>query len=91
MELLPEGCIAAILCRTTPVDAARLAVLSKIFRSAADSDAVWDRFLPSDHHSIVSQSPSLADAPSKKALYLALSDRPLIIDQGKKVRTFSSI
>nr|AFK39520.1 unknown [Lotus japonicus] len=81
---LPEGCIAAILCRTTPVDAARLAVVSKTFYSAADSDAVWNHFLPSDYHSIVSQSPSLANAPSNKALYLALSDRPVIIDHGKK-------
>ncbi|XP_057447213.1 putative F-box protein PP2-B12 [Lotus japonicus] len=81
---LTEGCIAAILCRTTPLDVARLSSVSKIFRSAADSNKVWDHFLPSDYHSIISQSPSLANAPSKKALYLALSDCPIIIDQGKK-------
>ncbi|XP_057450697.1 putative F-box protein PP2-B12 [Lotus japonicus] len=84
MELLPEGCIAAILSRTTPVDAARLSLVSKIFRSAADSDAVWDRFLPSDSHSIVSQSLSRANASSKKRFYLDLSDHPVVIDNGKK-------
>ncbi|GAU20603.1 hypothetical protein TSUD_33390 [Trifolium subterraneum] len=34
--------------------------------------------------SIISQSPSLANIPTKKALYLALSDRPIIIDHGQK-------
>ncbi|XP_045809079.1 F-box protein PP2-B10-like [Trifolium pratense] len=86
-EELPEGCIATILSRTTPLDAGRLSLISKTFRSAADSDAVWDQFLPSDPNfidSIISQSPSLANIQTKKALYLALSDRPIIIDNGKK-------
>ncbi|XP_045809081.1 F-box protein PP2-B10-like [Trifolium pratense] len=84
---LPEGCIATILSRTTPLDAGRLSLISKTFRSAADSDAVWDQFLPSDPNfidSIISHSPSLANIQTKKALYLALSDRPIIIDNGKK-------
>ncbi|TKY52053.1 F-box protein PP2-B11 [Spatholobus suberectus] len=87
MELqgLPEGCIASILSSTTPVDVCRLSVVSKLFRSAAESDAVWERFLPSDYQSIISQFPSPLNYPSKKALYLTLSDRPIIFDQGKKV------
>ena len=89
---LPEGCIAHILSLTTPADACRLSVVSVLFNSAAESDAVWCRFLPSDVVSIVSQSDSqcsvLANSPSKKALYLALSDRPIIMDQGKKVIFF---
>ncbi|XP_027366491.1 putative F-box protein PP2-B12 [Abrus precatorius] len=83
-EELPEGCIAAILSRTTPLDACRLSLVSKIFRAAADSDAVWDRFLPSDYRTIISQSSFVPNNPSKKVLYLALSDNPIIIDQGKK-------
>ncbi|KAK7278270.1 hypothetical protein RJT34_23296 [Clitoria ternatea] len=79
-EVLPEGCIAGILSRTTPADVCRLSLVSKLFRSAAESDAVWDRFLPSDVYSIVPQS----NYPSKKALFLALSDHPLIIDDAKK-------
>ncbi|XP_057443504.1 F-box protein PP2-B11-like [Lotus japonicus] len=81
---LPQECVAEILRRTTPLDVARNSVVSKIFCSAAESDTIWNHFLPSDYHSIICQSPSLANAPSKKALYLALSDNPVIIDQGKK-------
>ena len=87
-EELPEGCIATILSRTTPIDVGRFSVLSKIFRSATDSDDVWNRFLPSDISSILSQSSSLANIPTKKGLYLALSDRPIIIDHGQKVLFF---
>lgn len=84
-EALPEGCIALILSRTTPVDACRFSLVSKLFHSAADSDAVWERFLPSDYRSIISEC-SLPNYPSKKALYLALADHPVIIDEGKKVK-----
>jgi len=88
-EGLPEGCIADILSRTTPADACRLSLVSKLFHSAAESDALWERFLPSDYRSIISQC-MFPDYPSKKALYLALSDRPVIIDEGKKVIVFGS-
>jgi len=90
-EDLPEGCIAAVLSRTTPADAGRLAVVSKTFRSAAGSDAVWNHFLRSDpqfFNFIISHSPSLVNIPTKKSLYLALSNRPIIIDDGKKVPFF---
>jgi len=46
-EGLPEGCIADILSCTTPTDACRLSLVSKLFHSAAESDALWERFLPS--------------------------------------------
>ncbi|XP_058744406.1 F-box protein PP2-B10-like [Vicia villosa] len=84
-EDLPEGCITTIISRTTPVDAGKLSVVSKSFRSASYSDAVWNAFLPSDSNfidSIISHSPSLANLPTKKSLYLALSDRP--IDNARK-------
>lgn len=90
-EELPEGCIAAVLSLTTPADAGRLAVVSKTFRSAADSDAVWNHFLRSDPQFfdfIISHSPSFANIPTKKSLYLALSNHPIIIDDGKKVSFF---
>ncbi|KAK7376338.1 hypothetical protein VNO78_34804 [Psophocarpus tetragonolobus] len=83
-EGLPEGCIASILSRTTPADVCRFCIVSKTFYSAAESDAVWETFLPSDIHSIISQSPSPLHFSSKKALFLALSHRPILIDQGKK-------
>jgi hypothetical protein len=91
-DKLPEECVAAILSHTTPVEAGRFSVVSKTFRSAADSDAVWNHFLRSDPQFIdfiVSHSPpSIANTPTKKALYLALSDRPIIIKNGEKVLFF---
>ncbi|KAL2325287.1 hypothetical protein Fmac_024345 [Flemingia macrophylla] len=51
MEGLPEGCVATILAHTTPKDACRLSLVSKIFRSAAESDAAWERFLPPNYNS----------------------------------------
>ncbi|XP_045808802.1 putative F-box protein PP2-B12 [Trifolium pratense] len=87
-EELPEPCIATILSHTTPIDTCRLSVVSKTFHSASDSDDVWNRFLPSDSNlidSIFSRYPHLANPPSKKALFRALSDSDLmIIDDGKK-------
>ncbi|RYR25391.1 hypothetical protein Ahy_B02g059106 isoform A [Arachis hypogaea] len=84
---LPEGCIANIIARTTPKDACRLCAVSKLFKSAADSDYVWGRFLPSDVVSLVSHSHShsslISLSTSNKSLYLALSDRPTVIDKGK--------
>ncbi|KAG4953432.1 hypothetical protein AAZX31_14G071300 [Glycine max] len=81
MELqdLPEGCIAKILSYTTPVDVCRLSLVSKAFRSAAESDTVWDCFLLSDFTSIIPIS-----STSKKDLYFTLSDHPTIIHQGRK-------
>ncbi|GAU35452.1 hypothetical protein TSUD_364080 [Trifolium subterraneum] len=84
---LPEGCIAVILSRTTPLDVGRLSLVSTTFNSAAKFNDVWNRFLPSDPHlisSTISQCPSLANNPSKKALFLAMSDSPIIIDNGRK-------
>ncbi|RDX76920.1 F-box protein PP2-B10, partial [Mucuna pruriens] len=81
---LPEGCIAQILSySTTPVDAFRFSLVSKLFRSASESDTVWDHFIPSDLSSIISPS-SFPSSISKKALYFTLSDHPILIDQGKK-------
>jgi len=87
-EELAEGCIAAVLCRTTPVDVGRLSLVSKTFRSAADSDEIWDRFLRSDPKliaDIISQFPSLANATTKRAFYLALSNHPILNRDGRMV------
>ncbi|XP_058780606.1 putative F-box protein PP2-B12 [Vicia villosa] len=86
-ETLPEGCIATILSHTTPIDACRLSLVSKTFRSAADSDTVWNKFLQSDTpfmNYIFSHSSTLANLPTKKALYMSLCDCPLIIRYGQK-------
>ncbi|KAJ4956851.1 hypothetical protein NE237_013634 [Protea cynaroides] len=84
--VLSEGCIADILSLTTPRDACRSSVVSLMFRSAADSDSVWERFLPSDIQLILSSSmfPSLPNFSSKKEQFLHLCDNPLLIDNGTK-------
>lgn len=84
-EHLPEGCIANILSFTTPRDACVLSLVSSSFRSAAQSDVVWERFLPSDLHAIVSQTSKPLSYSSKKELYLHLCHNPLLIDAGQKV------
>ncbi|XP_057809660.1 F-box protein PP2-B10-like isoform X2 [Salvia miltiorrhiza] len=52
--------------------------------SLADaSDAVWDRFLPSDLLQIVSRSVSPVVYANKKELYSRLCHSPILIDAGK--------
>ena len=77
--LTPSECIAAIVSRTTPVDAVRLSLVSKTFLSAADFDAVWNHFIPSYPDFIVSKSSTFANIRTKRAVYLALCDRHIIL------------
>ncbi|KAG8363803.1 hypothetical protein BUALT_Bualt19G0060300 [Buddleja alternifolia] len=86
---LPEDCIANALSLTSPKDACRLSLVASTFRSASLSDTVWDRFLPSDYHDIISRSIDgrdslLARFRCKKDLYLFLCDHPILIDAGRK-------
>ncbi|CAA2968001.1 F-box PP2-B10-like [Olea europaea subsp. europaea] len=88
-HVLPEGCIANTLSLTSPKDACRLSSVASMFRSAAESDAVWERFLPSDYRNIISRSIDGADSllsefRSKKELYFHLCHVPLLIDGGTK-------
>ncbi|KAK1561011.1 hypothetical protein Q3G72_033406 [Acer saccharum] len=79
---LPEGCIAAVISFTSPREACHLACVSTTFRSAADSDVVWDRFLPQEYSSSWSSSSSTAwSSLSKKELYLRT--RHNLIHKGK--------
>ncbi|KAL5702483.1 hypothetical protein ACHQM5_027696 [Ranunculus cassubicifolius] len=84
---LPEGCITNIISFTSPRDACASSLVSSTFKSAADSDVVWEKFLPSDYTDILSRSVSplsFDDFPSKKQLYFRLCDDPVLIDGGKK-------
>ncbi|KAL9685351.1 hypothetical protein QQ045_022800 [Rhodiola kirilowii] len=89
-DQLAEGCVANIISLTSPPDACRLALVSYMFRSAADSDAVWERFIPRDVQEVVEPSAAAAAAChqlvglSKKQMFLRLSDIPLLIDGGLK-------
>ncbi|GJN12459.1 hypothetical protein PR202_ga30738 [Eleusine coracana subsp. coracana] len=77
---LPESCLAYAIARTTPRDACRCAAVSPVFRAAADSDHVWRRFIPDDHHhrSVLLLHPSSSDRAAAKArtkdAYLGLCD-----------------
>lgn len=80
---LPEGCVSTILSLTSPPDACKSSLVSSIFRAAAESDVVWERFLPADYHDILSRLAEPLVVSSKKELFLRLCD-PSLIDGGKK-------
>ncbi|KAG7563312.1 Phloem protein 2-like [Arabidopsis suecica] len=80
-DVLPEDCISNIISFTSPRDACVAASVSKTFESAVNSDSVWDKFLPPDYSSLISQSRVFA---SKKELYFALCHNHVLIEDGKK-------
>ena len=85
---LPEGCIAGILAWTSPRDVCRMSAVSLEFLSAAESDALWETFLPADYREIIglsSESSSHLSISSKKEVFFRLCNSPLLIDGGKKV------
>ncbi|PON72905.1 Phloem protein [Trema orientale] len=81
---LPEECISHIISLTSPRDACRSSLVSPLFRSVADSDVVWERFLPSDYRNAISQSVvfPVLNAMPKKSLYFHLYHNPVIIGDG---------
>ncbi|GAV67823.1 PP2 domain-containing protein [Cephalotus follicularis] len=81
--MLPQDCVSTIISLTSPRDACRSSVVSSIFRSATESDIVWERFLPSDYGDIVSRLVTPLNYSSKKELYLRLC-HPVLIDGGNK-------
>ncbi|KAG5225167.1 F-box protein [Salix suchowensis] len=85
---LPEECWENVLSFTTPRDVCRLCAVSPIFKSAAESDVVWQSFLPQDLESILSTSPDasilMSSASSKKEVYFSLCDYPIIVDNWRK-------
>ncbi|XP_050210959.1 F-box protein PP2-B15-like [Mercurialis annua] len=80
--MLPEDCVSTILSFTSPVDVCRSSLVSSTFRSAMESDIVWERFLPSDYLDILSRLVTPFIFSSRKELFLHLSD-PVLIDGGK--------
>ncbi|KAL4296029.1 hypothetical protein GQ457_12G001900 [Hibiscus cannabinus] len=80
-RILPEECLSLIVSLTSPADACRSAMVCPALRSAADSDAVWEKFLPCDYKSIILESSSSATLVSmgKKELYFSLFSHPILI------------
>lgn len=92
IESLPHDCVSEILSHTSPLVACIVSLVSPSLCSCANSDTVWRSFLPSDYEDIVSRAvnPFTLSFSSYKQLFHALC-HPLLIDQGNKVRTPSSI
>lgn len=86
-ESLPEGFVANALALTSPRDVCRLSLVCSVFRSAAEWDAVWEKFLPPEYHKILAEAEDGGGSvrcSSKKKMYLHLCDHPVIIDGGNK-------
>lgn len=81
---LPEGCITHILSLTSPSDACKSMAVSLTFQSAAQSDALWERFLPSNYEDIISKSVDPLVFTTKKDLYFRLCQSPILLDGGTK-------
>lgn len=84
LDFLPEECIAHVLSRTSPQDACRSSLVSSTVRNAAESNVLWEEFLPSDYREIISRLVYPFDFTSKKDLFVKLSS-PRLIDGGRKV------
>ncbi|KAL2469126.1 F-box protein PP2-B13 [Forsythia ovata] len=83
IKTLPEDCVSTILSLTSPQDVCRMLLVYPEVRPAADSDIVWERFLPCDCWDIVSRTHTPLKFSSKKELFFILSDS-ILIDSGNK-------
>lgn len=83
-DLLPEDCFAHILSLISPGDTCRSSLVSSSVRSMADSNSVWQKFLPSDYKKILTKLVSPVVYSSNKELFLKLCS-PCLIDGGNKV------
>ncbi|MBA0801156.1 hypothetical protein Gohar_011539 [Gossypium harknessii] len=84
-SILPEECLCLIISLTSPEDACRSAMISHAFRSVANRDEVWEKFLPSDYRSIISGSSSSSLLSlGKKDVYFHLCFHPILIQNGTK-------
>ncbi|WVZ79877.1 hypothetical protein U9M48_027404 [Paspalum notatum var. saurae] len=82
---LPEACLAHAISLTTPADACCSLAVSTAFKEAANSDAVWERFLPPDYGSILAHADYPVDmTSSKKELFLSLSEDHVLLHQRTK-------
>ncbi|KAJ4835374.1 hypothetical protein Tsubulata_021311 [Turnera subulata] len=84
LDFLDEDCLSHILSFTSPRDATCVSLVSPVLRSSADSDKVWDKFLPHDYQDILSRLISPLEYSSKKDLFLRLCN-PHFVDGGRKI------
>ncbi|KAL1810431.1 hypothetical protein ACET3Z_027421 [Daucus carota] len=81
-EKLPQECIEEVVWRVGPMEACRLSAVCKRFQSAAESDLVWDRFLPSDYQQLRDRADALPNMKfaHKKDLFLFLIGNHVSMD-----------
>ncbi|MFS7907838.1 putative F-box domain-containing protein [Helianthus anomalus] len=80
-----EGCMRHILAHTSPRDACRASLISRGVKCFANSDALWERFLPDDYQEIISRAVDPVRYSSKKELYFRLCDSLVLLDDGNLV------
>ena len=85
IQHIPEECLVNAISLSSPADACRAAAVSTAFRLAADSDAVWERFLPPDYDVILDRAVHAVDFNSKKELFLDLCQEHILLDDGRIV------
>ncbi|KAL5997051.1 hypothetical protein ACLOJK_007979 [Asimina triloba] len=88
LSRIPEDCLSSILSLTAPLDVCRFSAVSASVTSAAESNAVWDKFLPHDYRAMLSRSIRAraeleCSSSSKKDLYFRLC-HPILIDGGTR-------
>lgn len=80
---LPEDCISHIMSLTSPRDVIVLSMFSSRFRSAAKSEVIWEKFLPSDYREIISKSVPPVELSTKKDLFVHFCTTPIILNEEK--------
>ncbi|GMY21955.1 F-box protein PP2-B15-like [Fagus crenata] len=83
IDMLPEDCVCTIPSFTSPTDTFRSSMVSSTFRSAAESDFVWERFLPADYKDVVSRLDTPLTYTAMKELFHCLCN-PVLIYGGRK-------
>ncbi|PWA98008.1 F-box domain, Phloem protein 2-like protein [Artemisia annua] len=83
-EFNDKDCISVIVSLlASPRDASRAAGISKTVKEEADSDLVWEKFLPPDYGEVISRAVSpVKDFQTKKKLYMYLSESHVLLDRG---------
>jgi len=87
---LPEDLLLASFSRAGPVAACRAAAVCQAFHAASDTDALWACFLPRDLPPFADKELSPPPA-SKKALFMRLSDGPVLLADGLTVRNSAEL
>lgn len=84
-DLLPEDCLVQILSHVPPRLVCQSSLVSTAIRDAAESELLWETFLPSGYREIICRLVTPIMFKSKKQLYVKLLS-PVLIDGAQKVK-----